>query len=167
MSPSTFTKQKEEVLAAVEKKQEEALRRIDQLDENIDTLQERYNFVSVMNGKLMEQMEHVLETKSDKSEFQGLSEGYKEVFLRHTEMLVGEKYVHGTKMIDQKVRMIEQYMSSYTDKCLNELKVFLLKEMEKKAGILHMQEQLTEIKNVVEKIVEESVESFASKPETK
>ena len=47
--------------------------RIDKLDEQIESLQEKMNFVSVMNGKLVGQMEYVMTNKVDKVNFEVLS----------------------------------------------------------------------------------------------
>ena len=46
--------------------------RIDKLDEQIESLQEKMNFVSVMNGKLVGQMEYVMTNKVDKVDFEVL-----------------------------------------------------------------------------------------------
>lgn len=43
----------------------------------------------------------------------------------------------------------------------------MLAEIDKKAGLKDFRDQLGEVKTVIEKMVEESVDSFASKEETK
>ena len=50
---------------------------------------------------------------------------------------------------------------------LSDVKSSLLGELEKKAAVSEFKDELQEIKSVIEKIVEESIESFASKDETK
>jgi hypothetical protein len=61
------------------------------------------------------------------------------------------------------VAAMELNLGRHVEKLMATLKSELLNEIEKKAGLHEFKEQLGEIKTVIEKMVEESVESFASK----
>lgn len=73
----------------------------------------------------------------------------------------------GTKLIDKKVAGMEVNLSKHITKQTLDLKAEMLAEIDKKAGLKDFRDQLGEVKTVIEKMVEESVESFASKEETK
>lgn len=77
--------------------------------------------------------------------------------------MVDDKYYLGGKLIDKKVAAMELGLSKYIDNLAVNVKSELLREIEKKAGILEFRDELGEVKVVIEKMVEESVESFASK----
>ena len=78
-----------------------------------------------------------------------------------------DRYHMGTKLIDKKVAGMEVNLSKHITKQTLDLKAEMLAEIDKKAGLKDFRDQLGEVKTVIEKMVEESVESFASKEETK
>jgi hypothetical protein len=80
---------------------------------------------------------------------------------------VEEKYHLGGQLIDRKVAFMEQTLASQIDSFSSKLKKELLVELSKKTGLEEFKGQLGEIREVIEKMVVESVESFASKEETK
>jgi hypothetical protein len=83
------------------------------------------------------------------------------------EKLVEEKYYLGSKLIDKRVAVMELSLGRHINTLSSNLKTEMLAEMEKKAGVSEFKEQLGEIRQVIEKMVIESVESFAGKEETK
>lgn len=78
-----------------------------------------------------------------------------------------DKYLEGGQLIDRKVAFMEHTLATQIEGISTSLKKELLVEISKKTGLEEFKGQLGEIKEVIEKMVVESVESFASKEETK
>ena len=73
----------------------------------------------------------------------------------------------GTKLIDKKVAGMEISLSKHINKQTLDVKMEMLAEIDKKAGLKDFRDQLGQVKIVIEKMVEDSVQSFASKEQTK
>lgn len=64
-----FSKQKMELLNEMEKKQQESNAKIEELQITITQMQEKLDFISVMNGKLDQSVDRLIEGKVDKVSF--------------------------------------------------------------------------------------------------
>ena len=77
------------------------------------------------------------------------------------------KYTLGRKFIDQQISFMQDSFKNDINNNLGEIRHQLLSELEKKAAVSEFRDELKDIKEILEKMVEESVDSFASKEETK
>lgn len=107
------------------------------------------------------------EQKVDLSAFEQLATKFQQDFHGILAKLVDDRYHMGTKLIDKKVAAMEVNLSKHINKQNCDLKAEMLAEIDKKACLKDFRDQLGQVKTVIEKMVEESVESFASKEETK
>ena len=147
----------------MDKKQEQSNKKIEELQVTIAQMQERLTFVSVINGRMQESMDKVLQEKLDKQCFDKLEEEYEHKFEEIIQQLADQKYQSGRKLIDHQFQFLEEHFKEEIKNDLADVKKKLLGELEKKAAVSQFREELRQIKSIIENMVEESVDSFASK----
>lgn len=76
----------------MEKKQQESNAKIEELQITISQMQEKLDFISVMNGKLDQSVDKLIEGKVDKTSFGKLEKEYQLKFQQAITSLADEKY---------------------------------------------------------------------------
>ena len=71
-----FSKEKMELLNEMDKKQQESNKKIEELESTIYEMQEKLNFISIMNSKLDQSIDKLIDSKVDKASFDKLEVEY-------------------------------------------------------------------------------------------
>lgn len=75
-----FSKEKMELLNEMDKKQQESNKKIEELESTIYEMQEKLNFISIMNSKLDQSIDKLIDSKVDKASFDKLEVEYEHMF---------------------------------------------------------------------------------------
>lgn len=117
----------------MENKQQESNKRIDELQITIVQLQQKLDFISVMNGKLDHSVDKLIEEKVDKVSFGKLETEYECKFQQAITSLADEKYHLVTEAVAKQMSELE---ASFTNKYMSDFKQMkheLSIELDKKA----------------------------------
>jgi len=115
------------------------------------------NFLSVLESKNEEKLDRLGDEKVNISAFSDLSSQFHRDFTASLTKIAEDKYQLGGQLIDRKVAFMQHTLATQIEIISTSLKKELLVEISKKTGLEEFKGQLGEIREVIEKMVVESV----------